>query len=139
MQKQNHIRVAVGILRRDEEVLLCQRKRTAKFGLQWEFPGGKVEAGETDEECLRRELREELSVELENVSPYDSEEMSYSDHGDFAVVFFTASPSGEFINNVFEDIRWVPIKQLPEYNNLSGNKRIVERLLHDYGSEKTSA
>ena len=57
------IAVVAGVVRREGRVLLCQRPEGKRFGLLWEFPGGKVEAGETPEAALERELREELDVE----------------------------------------------------------------------------
>jgi 8-oxo-dGTP diphosphatase len=59
---KKNIRVVAALIRRDGQVLLTQRKPGRHLGLSWEFPGGKVEAGETDDEALRRELREELGV-----------------------------------------------------------------------------
>jgi 8-oxo-dGTP diphosphatase len=62
MTKPKNIRVVAALIRQGGQVLLTQRKPGRHLGLSWEFPGGKVEAGETDEEALRRELREELGV-----------------------------------------------------------------------------
>jgi 8-oxo-dGTP diphosphatase len=58
------MRVVAALIRRDGQVLLTQRRPGRHLGLSWEFPGGKVEVGETDEDALRRELREELDVEV---------------------------------------------------------------------------
>ena len=54
--------VVAGVLERDGQVLICQRKHGTRHGLRWEFPGGKMEPGETPEQALARELREELNV-----------------------------------------------------------------------------
>ncbi len=59
------ITVAAGILTQGGRVLICQRKRSGAFPLQWEFPGGKVESGEDVQTCLRRELHEELAIEAD--------------------------------------------------------------------------
>jgi len=64
MPRGKHLRVVAGLIRQNGRVLLTQRKPGRHLGLAWEFPGGKVEAGETDEEALRREMREELGVEV---------------------------------------------------------------------------
>ncbi|MCP4502742.1 MAG: (deoxy)nucleoside triphosphate pyrophosphohydrolase [Deltaproteobacteria bacterium] len=62
-KKRRVVRVVAALIREDEQVLLTQRKPGSNLGLSWEFPGGKVEEGETDDEALRRELQEELGVE----------------------------------------------------------------------------
>ena len=56
-------RVVAGIIERDGEILICQRRRDDSHALKWEFPGGKVERGESPEEALERELREELDIQ----------------------------------------------------------------------------
>lgn len=60
--RSKHIRVVAGLIRAGGQVLLTQRRPGRHLGLSWEFPGGKVEAGETDEEALRREMMEELGI-----------------------------------------------------------------------------
>lgn len=62
-RRQRPLRVVAALIRAQGQVLLTQRKPGRHLGLSWEFPGGKVEAGETDDEALRRELQEELGVE----------------------------------------------------------------------------
>ena len=57
-----HLRVACAIIERDGRVLAAQRSAAMTLPLKWEFPGGKIEAGESPEECLIRELMEELGV-----------------------------------------------------------------------------
>lgn len=64
-KRPRSLRVVAGLIREEGKVLLTQRKPGRHLGLSWEFPGGKVEEGETDEEALRRELREELGIESE--------------------------------------------------------------------------
>lgn len=63
-RRPRSIRVVAALIRENDQVLLTQRKPGRHLGLSWEFPGGKVEAGETDPEALRRELREELGVDV---------------------------------------------------------------------------
>lgn len=65
------VRVAAGILWRDGKVLACQRDAEGLAG-NWEFPGGRVEDGESPEDALRRELREELDVQVHTAWPYDT-------------------------------------------------------------------
>ncbi|HCE46419.1 MAG TPA: hypothetical protein DET40_22980 [Lentisphaeria bacterium] len=64
MKNPDLIRVCAAVLRNDGKVLMCSRPHGRHLAGHWEFPGGKVHAGETDEECLSREILEELSVDV---------------------------------------------------------------------------
>ncbi|MFM8180058.1 MAG: (deoxy)nucleoside triphosphate pyrophosphohydrolase [Candidatus Kapaibacterium sp.] len=115
------ISVAVGILVRGASVLICQRKRGSRYGLKWEFPGGKRERGEDDVDTLRRELFEELSIRASDITHIRTESSSYADGGVFSVRFHLVHAwDGECTNNVFEDIRWVEASALGEYDMLAG-------------------
>jgi 8-oxo-dGTP diphosphatase len=125
-------RVAVGILRKDGKILVCQRKKGSRYGLKWEFPGGKVEPGETTLECLERELREELSLRIHSIDRMEFETSEYDDGGKFEVAYcFIGEYSGNPKNNVFEDIRWVTLNELQKLDILDGNKGFVARLTHE--------
>ncbi|MBI5021374.1 MAG: 8-oxo-dGTP diphosphatase MutT [Ignavibacteriales bacterium] len=126
------IKVAVGIIiRNNSEILLCQRKPHMPYSLKWEFPGGKVIAGETMEECLYRELKEELGIDAVVGQLYHRQEYAYSDSGTFNLFYYiVTSYSGEIINNVFESYGWVPISELSDYDILEGNKNVIEKLSH---------
>jgi 8-oxo-dGTP diphosphatase len=60
-----HIHVTCAIIEKDGKVLSTQRSESMSMPLKWEFPGGKIKAGESPSECLHRELQEELGVEVE--------------------------------------------------------------------------
>ena len=125
----NMILVTAGILTDGERLLVCQRKAGSRFGLKWEFPGGKVEAGESPEGCLRRELAEELAIEAE-VGP----EIYRIDHqypGGFAVrlLFFRVlGYTGTPVNRAFERLAWVRREDLAGYDFLDADRDLVERL-----------
>jgi 8-oxo-dGTP diphosphatase len=125
------IKVAVGIIiRKNSDILLCQRKSHLPYPLKWEFPGGKVIAGESMEECLYRELKEELGINAVVGRLYHSQEYVYSDSGTFNVFYYmVTSYSGEIVNNIFESYRWVPISELSNYDILEGNKNVIEKLI----------
>jgi 8-oxo-dGTP diphosphatase len=129
--------VAVGILRGSGKVLACQRRRNAVYPLKWEFPGGKVEAGETPAEALRRELREELGIEATPGAEVHRQEWVYPDgvadpkkDGSFRVFYFLVDRyAGEPVNHAFEEIRWVTFAELRRLDILEGNREAVEILL----------
>ena len=131
--------VAVGILRGDGKVLACQRRRDAVYPLKWEFPGGKVEAGESPAEALRRELREELGIEATPGAQIHRQEWVYPDgvedpkkDGSFRVFYFLVDHyTGEPANHAFEVIRWVTFAELRRLDILEGNREAVEILLRD--------
>jgi 8-oxo-dGTP diphosphatase len=128
------INVAVGlIIRNRKEILLCQRKPHLPYPLKWEFPGGKVMDGESVEDCLRRELMEELNIIAEIGRLYHRGQYIYPDSGSFAVSYFLIpSFSGSIVNNVFEQVRWVPIGHLPTYAILEGNAEVVRTIVSEY-------
>jgi 8-oxo-dGTP diphosphatase len=124
------IKVAVGIIIDDGKVLLCQRKKSAPYGLKWEFPGGKVEDGEPVEECLRRELAEELGISAVIGQLYHRQHYLYPDSGTFDVFYYhVESFSGAIQNHVFESFEWVPVQSLTSYDILEGSRDVVNKLM----------
>ena len=121
--------VAVGVLRKNNRILICQRKQGGRYALKWEFPGGKLELGESVEQCLRRELQEELSIDIHSIERIHTEAAYYEDGGMFNVAYcFVSGFDGEPKNNIFEQIRWVTTDELKEMDLLNGNKPFVEKL-----------
>lgn len=122
------ILVAAGILKKGESILICQRHRSDAYGLQWEFPGGKVEDGEDLKAALRRELAEELGIEAEIGREVFRLRHRYPDR--YVEVAFFAVPSfhGEARNQVFEAIAWAPRARLGEYNFLAADQELIGRL-----------
>lgn len=125
-------RVAVAILRRNGKILVCQRGKGARYGLKWEFPGGKLEPNEIVHECLRRELGEELSVEVTAIERMEFYVSRYDDGGTYEVAYcFVSEFEGEPRNNVFEEIRWVTLDELHSLDILEGNRPLVQKLTHE--------
>jgi len=128
MDEQKPILVVAGILQKGDSILICQRRRSDAYGLQWEFPGGKVENGEPLPAALRRELEEELAIHVEVGGEVFRLRHHYPDRY-VEVVFFTVKGCrGEARNQVFEAIRWAPRAKLPEYNFLEADRELVHRL-----------
>jgi 8-oxo-dGTP diphosphatase len=126
--------VAVGILARDGKILACQRKRNAVYGLKWEFPGGKLEPGETPAGALRRELKEELDIDAVPGEEFYRQEWVYPEgglpgsDGAFRVYYFLVrSFTGTPVNRAFEQILWTVPDQLGELDFLEGNRDAIER------------
>jgi 8-oxo-dGTP diphosphatase len=128
------IKVAVGLIFGDngQKILLCQRRPGLPYPHKWEFPGGKVNDGETTEECLKRELSEELNINPLQYKFYHREKFRYTS-GEFDVHYFTVqSYEGEPSNHLFADMRWVPMTELNNYDHLDGNYSTVKKLMNEY-------
>lgn len=111
-------------------MLLCQRKETAKYPLKWEFPGGKVEAGEDVADCLRRELREELAVSIAPPELFHRQEARYPDSGHYEVHYYLVrGVTGAMVNRVFHRVEWVDLRDLSNYDILEGNRDVVDKLI----------
>lgn len=123
------ILVTAGIIIHDDRVLVCQRRPGARFGLKWEFPGGKVEDGETPEACLRRELLEELCIEAEVGPEIYRTEHRYLDGFAVRLLFFRILRySGTPTNHAFERIEWARMADLYGYDFLEADRELVERM-----------
>ena len=120
---------AVAILQKEKRILICQRKKTAPYALKWEFPGGKVEEGESFFDCVKREVLEELSITINVSDRSESQINRYDDGGVFEVMYFFVSRfEGTPVNSAFEQIRWVTLDELKSLDILEGNKPIVARM-----------
>jgi len=122
------ILVTAGILLRGQEILICQRHRSDPYGLQWEFPGGKVRDGEELKTSLRRELEEELGIEAEVGEEVYRLRHRYPDRYVEVVFFRVMSYRGEPSNRVFEAIEWAPRDKLFQFNFLEADRDLVMRL-----------
>lgn len=122
-------KVAVGILKKNGKILACQRKRGSRYELKWEFPGGKMEPGETVAQCLERELFEELSIHITRIEDIETQQWHYDDGGTYEVAYCTITDfTGELRNNVFEQVKWVTPAELARLDSLEGNADIVRKL-----------
>jgi 8-oxo-dGTP diphosphatase len=106
------IHVACAIIELDGLVLAAQRSDTMSLPLKWEFPGGKLEPGESPEECLKRELREEMSVEIAVGRPLPPVTHSYCSFTVTLYPFICAIASGEITLHEHAAITWLPPEDL---------------------------
>jgi 8-oxo-dGTP diphosphatase len=128
MADHKPILVTAGILKDENRILICQRHRTDKYGLQWEFPGGKVQDGEELRAALKRELAEELAIEAEIGEEVFRLRHQYPDRYVEVVFFSVPSFQGEARNRVFEAIAWAPRSELSRYNFLEADRELVTRI-----------
>jgi 8-oxo-dGTP diphosphatase len=120
------LQVVAAIIEREGRILICRRKADQSHPLQWEFPGGKVEHGETLPEALARELQEELDlggVTGEEITRY---EYTYPGKHPIRLVFFRVTGfQGEPRNVIFEDMRWEPRHRLAGFDFVAGDMEFL--------------
>jgi 8-oxo-dGTP diphosphatase len=121
--------VVAAIVHRDGRLLVCQRRRDASFPFKWEFPGGKLAPGETPEQALARELREELGVAAEIGREIYRTRHRYPElAGEIDLRFFAARLRDDPWNLAFERIEWAELARLAQYDFLAADRELVELL-----------
>ena len=129
--------VMAAIIQQGDRVLLCQRKEGALAG-KWEFPGGKIENGETPEECLVREIQEELGITIQVQDIFQAVHSHY-EHGDFLVIAYLATHiAGEITLRVHSACAWVDCRELDDYDLADANIPIAQSLKEKCNSTRPS-
>jgi 8-oxo-dGTP diphosphatase len=119
--------VVAGILERDGRILICQRKADQAHPLKWEFPGGKLEAGEEPEAALQRELNEELGIVAGPVREMARYEFAYPGKSPILLIFLAVAEwGGAMENRIFNQMLWEEKARLPEYDLLEGDRPFLE-------------
>jgi len=120
--------VTAAILKNNGRLLIAQRKSIAKLPNKWEFPGGKVELGETPEDCLKREMKEEFGIDV-SVGEYLGESIYHYDHGSIKLMAYrTVWDSKEIEINAHKAIKWVTIGELQDYDFAPADIPFVKKL-----------
>ena len=123
------INVVAGIIINQNKILIGRRKDKDIGGGKWEFPGGKIEIGETISKALKRELYEELGISAK----IGKELMNYEHMFKTTIYNITFMEiidyEGEICNNAHSEIKWVKFSNLPEYDFISGDDRFIQSLI----------
>ncbi|MGI5865537.1 MAG: 8-oxo-dGTP diphosphatase MutT [Myxococcales bacterium] len=123
------ITVVGAMIERDGKYLITQRKPTATLPLLWEFPGGRVEPGETDAQALARELKEEMHISVEVGEQAMHVQHAYPDYDIDFRVYRCRLVGGEIRHIKVHDHRWVAAEELDEYEFPSADQKTLEQLL----------
>lgn len=132
MNDQPKLTVVAALIESGGKLVVCQRRRDAAFGLMWEFPGGKVEAGESLEAALARELCEELGIQAAVGTEIYRTTHKYAEMTRaLELVFFrcTMTPDSDAPKNLaFEQIAWREPRELPAMNFLPADRELIDLL-----------
>lgn len=136
------INVTCAILRKGRKVLICQRSDKMKLPLKWEFPGGKIEEGESKEEGLKREIKEELHIDIEIQESLQIVEHQYPDFSIKLYPYICKIVSGTIQHIEHAQIKWEEISNLMNYDWAEADIPIVKELmqiqLNENKSKKTA-
>ena len=117
-----------------DRFMICQRPAHKARGLLWEFVGGKVEPGETKQQALIRECREELDVELQVGDVFMEVLHEYPDLTVALTLFYATIQKGEPRKLEHNDIRWITPAQIPQYDFCPADEEILKRIIKEYGN-----
>lgn len=121
--------VAAALIVKAGEVLICQRRPDQPMALQWEFPGGKIEQGESPEQALARELDEELGITAMIGARVTHIRHNYRHGGAVDLQFFVVEEfTGEIENRIFQQVKWVKLEDLPGYDFLAADRDMIKDL-----------
>ena len=122
------VHVAVGVIRQGDYIFIAKRPDHLHQGGLWEFPGGKVERGESVTDALVRELREELDIIAEEFSPLIQVQHEYGDKTVFLDVWVIEKFSGEAKGCEGQEVRWVNVQNLGEFDFPEANRPIINAI-----------
>ena len=125
------IKVLCGLIFNPKDQLLITRRGSGDFKGKWEFPGGKLEKNETEEECLKREVREELSIEI-NIDYFLMN--NFHDYPNFSVElisYVSTIKSGQITLIDHDKYEWVETYKLKSFDFLDGDIPIIEQIMNN--------
>ena len=135
MNERNIMTEVVAALIRDgDRFLICQRPENKARGLLWEYVGGKVEAGETKQEALIRECKEELDVVISVGDVFMNVVHEYPDITVHLTLFHAQIVSGEIKLLEHNAVAWITPDEIPHYAFCPADKEINERIAAEYGN-----
>jgi len=123
------LQVVAAIIERSAGVLICRRRPDQSHALQWEFPGGKVEPGESPAAALARELEEELGISGATGDVMTRYVFAYPGKPPVDLIFYRVLEySGEPLNLIFQEMRWAPRQTMGEFGFVEGDREFLQLL-----------
>jgi 8-oxo-dGTP diphosphatase len=128
------VHVAVGIIMQQGKILLALRNSKQHQGGKWEFPGGKVEAPETVQQALARELLEEVAITVTDCEPFMQLQYAYPDKTVLLDIWLVTTFNGDAHGREGQPLRWASVAELGELTFPDANLPIVQRIQQQFAS-----
>ena len=128
------IEVVAALIRDNDRFMICQRPAHKARGLLWEFVGGKVEPGETKQQALIRECREELAVTVSVGDVFTQVVHVYPDLTINLTVFNAAVSEGTPQKIEHNDIKWITVSEIPNYDFCPADKELLEKIMSEHNN-----
>jgi len=122
------VNVALAIIEKDGKFLVGRRHPGKHMGGKWEFPGGKVKERESPEECIKREVAEELEAPIDNIKPYFEWDYEFPDGNLFHLTAFRCELVAEPERNVHQELRWASLEELSQLDFIESDRVVLEML-----------
>lgn len=127
--KLPHYHVTAGIIRHNEKLLITQRPSDDKFGDLWEFPGGKQKQGENLEQCLLREIAEELNIQIRIDNQFMAVTHEYK-HAQITLHVFLCSLENGVPESVeVQDWKWIDLSEIDRYDFTKADQVVIQKIL----------
>ena len=121
--------VVAAVIKKNDQYLIVQRNKHKHLGLKWEFPGGKVDEGESFEEALHREIKEELDLKI-SIDKKIAKQAYRDDKIDILLHYYECTLVTEkIVLYEHEDYKWVYSKEMPNYDFAEADKKISKQLV----------
>lgn len=128
-KKVPHYTIGVGVIKKDGKILIAKRKSDQMLGGLWEFPGGKQQDGEPLEATIKREIKEETTLDVDVQTKITSVNHAYSHFKITLHAFWCEWIRGTAVPNTSDEIRWIQLSELSDYPFPKANKTVCEKIM----------
>ena len=129
------IEVVAAIIKKQDKIFITRRSY-GEFADMWEFPGGKIELGESREEALIREVKEELELDINNLEYLTTVDYDYPNFHLTMHCFICEICGGELVLNAHNDAKWVSLEELSTQKWVPADVEVFEKILNDFKINK---
>lgn len=127
-----YMKEVTAIIIKEKLILIAQRRKNEYLAGKWEFPGGKIEFGETSQQCLSRKIKEELNLEIKVEQLFNERVYTYPKGRIKLLSYFAEAMSEDIKLSVYDQVKWVSIDEMDEFDFVPTDIPLVERLKKEF-------